>query len=384
MKTRDFLVGLTFFGLLAVLAAFTIFLADFSFGQEFRLSIPFTDVGGLTEGAEVRVDGLMVGRVRGIERRPGEKGIFVVLAFEEDPKLPDDATYAITSASALGGRVVEIFSDSQNGIGKRAPDGETWRGPGPNAMDAITKLVRDNEDKIQKAIGNIEAITAGLAETGDDGRTLAQKIRDTVDNLDAISKRLKDGEGLIGRLTKEDDGGLEEDLALAVASIRKFSVALADEEGPLFRLATNQELAGDVTQVVADIKDLTRRVKEGQGVVGMLFADEKVRGKVVDAITALNSVATKLDSGENVLAGIFGADAKVLTQALVSLNSAARRIEMATANLDQKNNIIGMLLTDSEAAKEVRNSIRSLSDFIETTRENAPITTFAGILLSPF
>ena len=30
MKTRDFLVGLTFFGLLAVLAAFTIFLADFS------------------------------------------------------------------------------------------------------------------------------------------------------------------------------------------------------------------------------------------------------------------------------------------------------------------------------------------------------------------
>ena len=57
---------------------------------------------------------------------------------------------------------------------------------------------------------------------------------------------------------------------------------------------------------------------------------------------------------------------------------------MATANLDQKNNIIGMLLTDSEAAKEVRNSIRSLSDFIETTRENAPITTFAGILLSPF
>jgi len=383
MKTRDFLVGLTFFGLLFVLGAFTILLADFTFGPSFRVEVPFTDVGGLTEGAEVRIDGLMVGRVRGMGRRPGESGVFVTLSFEEDPNLPDGATYAITSASALGGRVVEIWTDSDNGTGRQAADGRTWRGPGPNAMDAITKLVRDNEVEIGEIIADLRRLSGELADPRD-GQTLADKIRNTVTNLEVLTAGLKDGQGLLGRLLTDEE--LSASAAGAVKNFEKVSGDFAEGNGLLRKLATDGELAEKVERVITNVDVLTEGVKKGDGVVGMLLTDPVLKGDVRSAVIALKSVSQKLDRGDNILAGILGDEtvAKVLIDAFVKLDSAATRIEMATANLDQKNNIIGMLLTDSDAAKEVRNSIRSLSDFIETTRENAPITTFAGILLSPF
>jgi len=384
MKSRDFLVGLTFFGLLAMLGASTIFLADFSFGPKHELAVPFTDVGGLSQGAEVRIDGLLSGRVRGLVRRPGEKGIFVTLSFDREPALPDNATFAITSASALGGRVVEIWTNRASGTGLLAEDGRTWRGPGPNAMDALSNLVRDNEKQIQRTIANIEAFTADLNPADRDRETLVMAVREAVENLKGISAGLKGGKGLLGRLLTEE--ALADNVESAVANIEKVSGELANGQGVFAKLVSDRELAQKVDSVITNIEELTAGVKQGEGLVGMLLTDREMKGTLHRTLLSLESVSRKLDRGDSLLAGILGDDtvAQVLVDAFAKLDSAATRIDTATASLSQKNSIIGMLLTDSEAAKEVRNSIKSLSDFIETTRENAPITTFAGILLSPF
>ena len=125
MRTRDFLVGVTFFGLLTLLGVFTIFLADFRLGAGHEMVVPFTDVGGLAEGAEVRIDGLTSGRVRGMERGPKGDRVMVTLSFDREPVLADDATFEISSASPLGGRVVEIWSNPSTR--KRSPSNDSSR-----------------------------------------------------------------------------------------------------------------------------------------------------------------------------------------------------------------------------------------------------------------
>ena len=100
----------------------------------------------------------------------------------------------------------------------------------------------------------------------------------------------------------------------------------------------------------------------------------------------IKSATSRLAAAESGLGWLLGNEdtATQVVAALTKIEAAADNIKVASHELTKGQGVLQMLLFDATAKKEVRNSIKSLSDFIETTRENAPITTFAGILLSPF
>ena len=47
-------------------------------------------------------------------------------------------------------------------------------------------------------------------------------------------------------------------------------------------------------------------------------------------------------------------------------------------------NVLGYLLSDEEPVVLLRRSLRNVNEFLESTRENAPIATFAGFLFQAF
>ena len=70
--------------------------------------------------------------------------------------------------------------------------------------------------------------------------------------------------------------------------------------------------------------------------------------------------------------------------ALAKVDSAAANIEKASGSLLRDDNVVGALLTDKELAKQLKRSMKALNDFLESQREDAPLTSFAGVLLTPF
>lgn len=97
---------------LMVAAAFVIF-ATAGTGSAVRdgsypLTASFTSVEGISIGTDVRMAGVKIGAVTGMELNPQTFRADVELAVASGIELPDDSTVLISSEGLLGGNFVEI------------------------------------------------------------------------------------------------------------------------------------------------------------------------------------------------------------------------------------------------------------------------------------
>ena len=102
----------TILGMVVILVAF--FFARFAAGridarpqQGYELSAVFSRSGGLESGNDVRINGIKVGSVVGLELTP-DYAAKVVLNVRETVKLPVDSTAVIASDGLMGGTFVRL------------------------------------------------------------------------------------------------------------------------------------------------------------------------------------------------------------------------------------------------------------------------------------
>ncbi len=367
-RSRDIIVGLVFFGLLAVLGVFTIMLSGFRLGGAPTLTVAFENVGGLEVGNEVWIDGVRSGKVRRIRREPGKGRVRVTVECAEDPELFADARITLASASLLGGRVLRI-------------DG----GKGPARMD-LSALQRGTD-------------TGGALEGAEqEFRRVAEKVESIVSRLD---RQLGRRDNVIGLLLNDPESaarlkdalssldavlaGAREDLPAAIAGIRRFTDRLNDERGLLRAITSDEKLKSDVLGAVADLRAELARLRDSKGTLHRLIDDPSLYEEAKAVVADLHRVTAGL-SPEHGLGRLLSDDEpwKKLDRALDSVDRAAANLRDATARLSRPDNVLGLLLTDEEMAEKLRRAVASLDDFLETTRENAPLSTFVGILLGGF
>jgi phospholipid/cholesterol/gamma-HCH transport system substrate-binding protein len=228
------------------------------------VSVEFENVAGLKDKADVRLAGVRIGRVSRI-RLVGGKAV-VDLELSSDVALREGASAAIQSLGMLGDKYVEVEPGPVGATALR--EGVTLQGETPVNFDQITKLARDIEldirdvtrnlkDSLDGAAGggrlkgivdnvlemsremrkliesnrsNIDVTTAnfrefstemtklvdridrlvasnqgGVTQTVDNARDLTSKLQTTVDNMNAITGKIRSGEGTIGKLVKSEE-----------------------------------------------------------------------------------------------------------------------------------------------------------------------------------
>ncbi len=180
-----FRLGAFIVGTLLVLAAgvFLIGSKEFLFSSTYTIRADFKNVGGLDNGAQVRVGGIPEGTVKQIvlPKRPDEQvTILMNLQHVTQKVLKKDSVASIKSEGLLGDKYVEISFGSDDA--PQLKSGDTIASAAP--MD-ISDLIQKTDQLLGTAQGAL------------------QNVEGAADNMKSISAKINQGQGTVGALIND-------------------------------------------------------------------------------------------------------------------------------------------------------------------------------------
>lgn len=216
--------------------------------QAYEVKAYFSDAIGLTTDNQVRVAGIKVGQVTGIELK-GDR-VLVTMEIGNDTKIPRDATAQIKLATLLGTKFVNVDG---NGSGPFLADGdsiplehtsvpyeifqasnegtsvlENLNGPRLNKLlTELTTLVKTSRSEIGNALSGLNELGAGLNAKDTD-------LRQLLAGADDLTKLLDDEGNDINRLIDSSNTVLatlaqkREEVQTLLSSTRLLAGELAD------------------------------------------------------------------------------------------------------------------------------------------------------------
>ncbi|NER14004.1 MCE family protein [Leptobacterium flavescens] len=78
------------------------------------------------------------------------------------------------------------------------------------ASESINELIKNNDEKLNTTLGNVENITTNLSKVSDSLAeanigTAVKDLQSTVSNINSVLKKIDNGEGSIGKLLKDEE-----------------------------------------------------------------------------------------------------------------------------------------------------------------------------------
>ena len=222
------------------------------FERKYDLIAEFTEVGGLIEGATVRLAGVQIGRVTGVElpEQPGGKvRVTVTIARRFSERIRRDSEAKIVTQGLLGDKIVEIV-------------------PGTTAVPALKPgdlLV--TEESVEMS----QMFRAG-AETLQTVKELAESLKGTAERVDRIAREVETGKGLVHAL-------------------------IYDEPHALTRL----------NAILTRTQSLLTRTEQGEHAVGVLLSPESAKSvrSLLAAMDSISRTAEKLEARDNLLSALL-------------------------------------------------------------------------------
>ena len=228
----EFKVGLFVVVALIFLGTLIVKAGDFYMKPGYTVRFVFKYVQGIDRGSPVKLAGVNVGEVKEVHviRNPqNQTQVEVDTRIVQGVFIEDDAKIRINSLGLLGEKYIEILPGTP-GSGVTADHG-TLVGNTPlafddlaesgnrlmkkmeGAIDSMNELVADPNFKasVKSAFGNAEKLSKNIMEMTDDLKDAAKSAR-------VVLGRMRDGEGTIGRLMKDDK--MAKDLEGFVADIK--------------------------------------------------------------------------------------------------------------------------------------------------------------------
>ncbi len=272
-----------------------------TFVKMFHLHVIFDDVQGLQSGNNVWLSGMKVGTVGKIAFY-GNSQVEVILNIEEkaQPHIRKDSKARISTDGLVGNKIVVITGGSER-----------------------SQQIANNDHLNAEHLAGTQELFATLQASN-------SNLLEITGNLKAISKKISDGEGTLGRLI--NDPAIADHLRTSIDNLR---AASAGSEN-----------------MIANLEDFSARLRRSDGLASQLITDTTVFTRLKGAVVQLNQAADQA------------------SQFTSSLRAAGQ-------NLNNKTSPVGVLLNDEDAAadlqrtlKNLRVSSKELSDDLEAVQHN--------------
>ena len=304
--SNAFKVGLFAIIVLALLAAMILRIEDIHLfgGPEKSVVAVFDNVAGLDDKATVRIAGVRVGRVDGIQLADRKARVRLVL--EDAGELTEGTVARIANLGLLGDKFVVLdpgppdappLADGASIPGTTPPTFDEALAKFSNLGDSLGNLGStltnaSGDTPLDRLIRNLEAMSAELRTLVEQNRG---KVEATLSNASAVSATLAQE---LPRLTRQMTGILDRvDRTLAQVQ------GTVDEGRPDLQasLANMRTLTEKAQTSVDNINEITGRMAEGKGTIGKLLNSDEAHDELVGA---LKSVESGVGSLKEAFAGI--------------------------------------------------------------------------------
>jgi phospholipid/cholesterol/gamma-HCH transport system substrate-binding protein len=261
--------------------------------QRYTLKTRFPNVAGLASGSPVRVAGVEIGTVTGIDFAGEQVDVTFEVKNSVRSRITDKSVASLGSISLLGESAVDI---SPSTVGTPIPDYgyvPAGRARGSIAdvseqatvgMEQITALVKD----LREGKG-----TVGKLMTDDQ---LYVELRQFAASANSVTQAIRSGRGTIARLINDPQAAtaLEGSLKNLEAMTRRINAG----EGSIGKLMNDEAFSQSLTGATANFRVLTDRLNKGEGTAGRLLNDPALFNRMNDLTTRLNDLITRLNAGE--------------------------------------------------------------------------------------
>jgi len=337
---RRLKVGLFTAGLLALLGLTILVIGKKQgmFTRHASYRAEFQDVAGLVPGAQVWLNGVVVGVVEDVDlpEDPALRRITVTFKIRRElaARVRADSRVRIRTLGLLGDRYLELSSGTP--LQPLLPEGSLV--PSVEPTDIAEALSQGGE-----AIGNVVAITGSLRrilekmERGEgvlgalvnepfDGKSFGRELNQVLGRLGEILASIQQGRGFLGKVVTDPQGEqlfaeLQQTTAAASRLVARLEQDLGREDtalGYLLKRPEGRERLARALDSVARASEAlaaaSQELASGQGTLPRLLADkgfaDTFLADLAQLTHSLAGVAKKLDAGQG-SAGKFLNDPKL-------------------------------------------------------------------------
>jgi phospholipid/cholesterol/gamma-HCH transport system substrate-binding protein len=341
------------------------------FEPRYTIHAEFTEVGGLAEGATVRLAGVQIGRVAEVTL-PAEPGgkvrVDLNIARRYADRVRRDSVARIETQGLLGDKIVEITVGSARAPALQAGETIATRDPA-NLADAISSgaetmknvaavaesVLRTAESFNQtRIVEDVAAASATARQAAEQfARITAQvekgrgwahaliyeeplalrRLNETLAATQSLLDRLERGEGVVGVLTSARSTEAARKLVQAMERIGQLPERSAEDAGILPALLFDPKYRGlleDLSVVARNFREVSDRVAGGRGTLGSLVRDTSGDGALglaledLQVATAnLRAITTRINEGEGTLGALI-ADPTVYDRLVTILDGVQR------------------------------------------------------------
>ena len=298
-------VGIFFIGGLAILVvALSLTGAGNMFKDGYAVHVDFEDVHGLTTGSEVRVAGIKAGTVTALSYAEGR--VRVTCTIDAEIPLKEDSQAYLDYQALSGNRFIAISLGSPTAA--TLPDGAVLSGAEiggfTGAFGELERVGASIRRVAESFNRNQEELMQGLIAIVDDNR---RTLESSLVSLDIIASRIANGEGTLGRLSTDDS--LYTEMTSAFAGLRAVTAHLeviteriASGEGSLGRMVSDDAFYDEARETMAGLRasaasvdEVATQVRSGQGTLGKLLTDDTLYHETADAVRALGRTAESIE-----------------------------------------------------------------------------------------
>ena len=285
-------VGAFTVGGLMLLGGATAGLGDFHIGgnDDYTLYAGFKQVVGLQQQSDVRLSGVLIGKVTKIANEG--TGVTVTMEVESDVKIPKQSKVSISSSGVMGEKFINFQPKVDNG--EYLQNGDYLYGTDEAGMDAMFDGLTKVMNQVEELLQDVHAII------GDE--TFKKSVVDMSDNMSKASANVNNMTGTFARIATENEDLFHDMIQQMNGAVAGMNQAMANVE---HMTANIDKFAGD-PQTVEELKfTLDNIAKTSSSVANMADNMNKFAGdpQVAEDLKATVSNARSITERADKLLG---------------------------------------------------------------------------------
>jgi phospholipid/cholesterol/gamma-HCH transport system substrate-binding protein len=281
------------------------------FSKDFEIWTEFKELGGVQNGAKVKVGGMDAGEVLEIQvpAEPQAKFRVKVRVLERlHAVVRSDSVASIQTEGVLGNKFVKI--DPGTPESPQAPPGSTI--PSREPFD-FADLLQEVRDTIGQVRGQMDDVFASVQDTSKQANDLIVAVRGDVEAIVESGKKITDdvsqvvegvqaGRGIVGKLVKDE--GLSESATRTMMSFERTAENVRESSGKITEFISDfqqRQIMREVEQTMKNLQQLTAQAREaietfqGKDGNGEAVAAE-IRRTMTDAREAMSDLADNMEA----------------------------------------------------------------------------------------